>query len=99
MIITQCIKFNKKLINFSYKETKIGMTLHAKLFSSLYGNNGMEPQLHGSYLLTHALSHESWLQLDMKMNGTSCTAPTPNLSIIVGSLLPLNIQVSSFTLH
>ena len=24
MIITRCIKFNKKLINFSYKETKIG---------------------------------------------------------------------------
>ena len=63
MIITQCIKFNMKLINFSYKETKIGMTLHSKVISSLYGNNGMEPKLRGSYLLTHGLSHESWFQL------------------------------------
>ena len=58
-----------------------------------------EPQLNGWYLLTHDLSHESWLQLDMKMNETSCIAPTPNFSIIVKNLLPMNIQVSSFTLH
>jgi len=67
-----------------------------KSIPSLYGNNGMEPNLHGSYLLTHGLSHESRLQFDMKVHGTSCTSPTPNLSIIVWSLLPLNTQVSSY---
>ena len=57
-----------------------------KSFSSLYGNNGMEPQLRGSYLLTLALSHESWLQLDMKMNGTSRTQhPHQTCPLLLGA--------------
>ena len=56
-----------------------------KSFSSLYGNNGMEPQLRGSYLLTHGLSHELWLQLDMKMNGHLAQHPHQTCPLLLGA--------------
>lgn len=60
------------------KKYRDDMTLLAKCHLQVFMNE--------SYLLTH----ESRFQLDMKVHGTSCIEPTPNLSILLVSLLPSN---------